>query len=138
MAEVVIGVSGFICAVIIGPRFKDENGKFRPSMLKFLNVLLMFASGCLSGDAILHLIPHAFENVALLTGGEEEDHDDHRFLEEDKHEEHDHSGGLKIGLAITAGYVSYMIFENVAKSFGLNHSHGAEGDHNKVNVVKIP
>ena len=66
MAEVVIGISGLICAVIIGPSFKDSNGKFRPSMLKFLSVLLMFASGCLSGDALLHLIPHAFENIALL------------------------------------------------------------------------
>lgn len=66
MAEVVIGVSGFICAVIIGPSFKDANGNFKPSMLKFLNILLMFASGCLYGDALLHLIPHAFENIALL------------------------------------------------------------------------
>ena len=51
--------------MIIGPSFKDSNGNFKPSMLKFLNVLLMFASGCLYGDALLHLIPHAFENVAL-------------------------------------------------------------------------
>lgn len=88
MAEVVIGVSGFICAVIIGPCLKDSAGNFRPSMLKFLNVLLMFASGCLYGDAILHLIPHAFENIALLQdnpaseGAEEPGHEGHghRFL----------------------------------------------------------
>jgi len=79
-------------------------------MKYILSILIGLAAGCLAGDAILHLIPHAFENVALLTGGGDA-HDDHRLLEEDDHDEHegedehgDHSGGIKIGLSIIGGF----------------------------------
>ena len=67
---------------------------------------------------MLHIIPHSFE--AAASEGEE-GHDDHRLLEED---EHDHGAYLKIGLAVMAGIMIYLVLEVVIHCCGGEHSHG--------------
>jgi len=53
-------------------------------MIASLNTLIAFAAGAFVGDAIIHIIPHAFTDVAELKemeeGGDSHAGHGHRFL----------------------------------------------------------
>ncbi len=64
---------------------KNKFGKFSKGMIASLNTLIAFAAGAFVGDAIIHIIPHAFTEVAELKEMEESGEDSHaghghRFL----------------------------------------------------------
>ena len=61
--------------------------------------MIALAVGCLSGDAILHLIPIIFGLHGHAHA--EKDHDDH------DHDDHDHEGH---GCQVTVCYIGYRIY----------------------------
>ena len=103
LAVAVIATSNIIIAVLIGPKFKDESGNWDPCMLRFLYIMLGFASGVLTGDAAMHLIPHGFEKLEEL----KKKGDSHRILAEKELTEHEkHELYRNIGLVISLGMFS--------------------------------
>ncbi len=106
-------------------------------MLRFLYIMLGFASGTLTGDAAMHLIPHGFENLEELKKGGEGHRllsvdSPFRFLEEEEHEaealsEHEkHELYRNIGLTICIGMFFNVFLEHMLVACGLGHSHGID------------
>lgn len=56
LTGVMLGVLGFICSALVVILKKYSKISFDP----FLKVLIAFAAGALIGDAVIHLLPHAF------------------------------------------------------------------------------
>ncbi|CAF0919798.1 unnamed protein product [Brachionus calyciflorus] len=88
----IITIIGIICYLIV-PSITSEKFKY---LFQFLVAL---AIGTLTGDSLLHLIPHAFS---------EHDHD-----HENSHEGHDHSAGVYKGLAAFIGIYVFFIVEKI-------------------------
>lgn len=74
----------------------------------------------LSGDVLIHSIPH------LLGGDHDHDHHDHHDHDHSEHkeEEHDHFKMIYIGVLILSGFLIFFIAEKVAT----RHFHNADDE----------
>ena len=66
LAVSVLAGTNVTIACILGPKFKKDDGTWNETMKLVMYILLAFAAGVLSGDAVMHLIPHGFEKLEEL------------------------------------------------------------------------
>ena len=75
-------------------------------------LLICFAAGSMLGDVFLHILPESF-------GAHE-----HADAHSDGHA-HSHSHGLRGGLTVLAGFLSFYLVEKLVRSSGHAHDHAA-------------
>ncbi|KAL4511887.1 hypothetical protein ABPG72_012732 [Tetrahymena utriculariae] len=113
LSGVMLGILGFICSAFVVIIKKYTKISFDP----FLKVFIAFSAGALIGDAVVHLLPHAFGIHS--------------------HEEaaHDHDEGETVSMKLLPFFVCLGIFvfaliERLFHILGIAHSHGLEDTHN--------
>ena len=90
-----------------------------------LSIGQALAAGALLGDVFLHTLPHA-----LMEDGHDHDHGHHH-----DHHGHQHGGSANhdqietIGSAIIFGFLVFLIFDVIVRSFGGDHHHHHHNNH---------
>ncbi|EAR94575.1 metal cation transporter, ZIP family protein (macronuclear) [Tetrahymena thermophila SB210] len=121
LTGVMLGILGFICSAFVVIVKKYTKISFDP----FLKVLIAFAAGALIGDAVVHLLPHAF-------GSHSHEEASHDHEHEHEHEEHAEGEGVSMQLLsffICLGIFVFALIERIFHMLGIAHSHGLEDSH---------
>ena len=73
--------------------------------MSIFQFLIALAVGTLAGDALLHLLPHAFLTIILEEGGEHhQDHHDHH---------HQHQQAVWLGFVAVMSMIGFFVFEKI-------------------------
>ena len=94
LSAIIISIIGLLCYLVV-PSIKTQF--FNP----FFQFLVALAVGTLSGDSLLHLIPHAFMGS--------HDHDE----SSGNHGNHEHLSGIFKGLSALVGIYLFFIIEKI-------------------------
>ena len=90
--------------------------------------------GTLTGDALLHLLPHAFLTV-LTEGRAHSDHQDDHHDHHNHHDHHQHQQAVWLGFVAAMSMIGFFVFEKIVNVIG-EMRETKQDDDKKLRVVR--